>query len=350
MLALSETAFNRARSRQLILPVLLISVILLFFLNIGIGGVAIDLSTIVNVLLGNSQQEMQNAIIWQIRLPRLILAFVVGAGLSICGAAMQAIFRNPLADPGLIGVSSGAVLGAIMVIVLGNSLLAGFVDKFGLYALPLGAFIGCLLICAFIYRLSSGQGQLSVISLLLAGIAVNAMVGSVTGVLTYISDDQALRDMTFWSMGSLAGNSWSLLMPSLCAIIVSIVALLRLAKPLNLYLLGEAQAKHLGVGVDQLKKQVFFFTALCVGASVAICGMIGFVGFIVPHLLRMIIGPDHRYLFPASILFGGSLLALADLIARTIIIPSEVPIGLITSAIGGPFFMAVLLKSYKKLN
>lgn len=350
MLTLNNASFNRDKARQLLLPTLVAISAALLLASIAIGGVKVEFGQLLHVLAGNSENQMHNAIIWEIRLPRLILAFIVGAGLSISGAAMQAIFRNPLADPGLIGVSSGAVLGAVLVIVLGNTVLSGFVAQFGLFALPVGAFLGCAGVCLFIYRLSSGQGTFSVISILLAGIAVNAIVGSITGVLTYLSNDQELRDMTFWSMGSLAGNSWSLIIPSLLAICIAIAFMLKLAVPLNLYLLGENQAKHLGISVTKLKKQVFLFTAVAVGSSVAICGMIGFVGFIVPHLLRMVIGPDHRYLLPASIVFGGFLMTLADLIARTIVMPSEVPIGLITSAIGGPFFLAVLLKSYKSLR
>lgn len=350
MLALNNQALAREKSRQILFPLLVVLSVVALFASATIGGVNIDFSNVFSLLIGSEADNMESVILWEIRIPRLVLAFIVGAGLSVSGAAMQAIFRNPLADPGLIGVSSGAVLGAILVIVFGNTLLSGFVAQFGLYALPVGAFLGCALVCLFIYRLSSGQGTFSVISILLAGIAVNAIVASITGFLTYISNDQELRDMTFWNMGSLSGNSWSLMTPSLIVIVVSSIAMVRLATPLNLYLLGENQAKHLGISVTKLKKQVFLFTALAVGASVAICGMIGFVGFIVPHLLRMVIGPDHRYLMPGCIIFGGLLLSVADLVARTIVLPSELPIGLVTSAIGGPFFLAVLLKSYKSLR
>jgi iron complex transport system permease protein len=287
--------------------------------------------------------------LWEIRLPRVVLSLITGAGLGVCGAAMQAIFRNPLADPGLIGVSSGAALGAVSVIVLGNTLFSEFSTVFGLYAIPLGAFFGCLAVCSFIYRLSAFSGQFTVISLLLAGIAVNAIVGAFIGVLTLVSNDQELRDLTFWSMGSLAGNHWALIFPSLAAIIIAIIGLYRLSQPLNLYLLGEAQAKHLGLNVNALKKRVFVLTALCIGAAVAVTGMIGFVGFVVPHLIRLIVGTDHRYLMPGSMLLGALLLTASDLLARTIILPAEVPIGLITSALGGPFFLIMLMKTYKNM-
>lgn len=320
----------------------------MFFIALSKGGVAISINEIITIISKKTDDQLKNAIIWQIRLPRLVLAMVVGAGLAACGAAMQAIFRNPLADPGLIGVSSGAALGAVATIVLGTSLFSNFSDSFGIYAVPVGAFLGCIGVCIFIYRLSAHSGQFTIISLLLAGIAVNAIVGSLIGVLTLISNDQQLRDLTFWSMGSLAGNHFTMMLPTLALIIASCLALLRLAKPLNLYLLGEVQAKHLGINVTKLKKQVFVCTAVCTGAAVAITGMIGFVGFIVPHIVRLILGPDHRYLMPASMLGGALMLGLADLFARTVMLPAEVPIGLITSAIGGPFFLIMLLKTYQQ--
>lgn len=288
-----------------------------------------------------------SAVLFDIRLPRVVLSIAVGAALGISGAAMQALFRNPLADPGLIGVAGGGALGAVIVIVLGNAWFANFTQTVGLYALPLGAMLGCLSVCAIIYKLSNQQGQFTIITLLLAGIAVNAIVGSMIGMLTLISDDSELRELTFWTMGNLGGNHWSLTLPVLICIIISLFGLSRLAKPLNLYLLGEAQAQHLGIAVSSLKKQVFFFTALAVGAAVSISGMIGFIGFVVPHLVRILIGPDHRFLFPVSMLLGASLLTLADIIARVAIIPAELPIGIVTSAIGGPFFLAVLYQQTK---
>ncbi|TMN71947.1 iron ABC transporter [Pseudoalteromonas sp. S1727] len=348
MLALGSTLITQQQQRRFAIPALFIACIVMFFIALSKGGVTISISEIIAIINQTAEDQLKHAIIWQIRLPRIVLAMIVGAGLAACGAAMQAIFRNPLADPGLIGVSSGAALGAVATIVLGTSIFANFSDSFGIYAVPVGAFLGCIGVCVFIYRLSAHSGQFTIISLLLAGIAVNAIVGSLIGVLTLISNDQQLRDLTFWSMGSLAGNHFAMMTPTLCIIIACCIGLLRLAKPLNLYLLGEAQAKHLGINVTKLKKQVFIYTALCTGAAVAITGIIGFVGFIVPHIVRLILGPDHRYLMPASILGGALMLGLADLFARTVILPAEVPIGLITSAIGGPFFLIMLLKTYQQ--
>ncbi|WP_405597148.1 MULTISPECIES: FecCD family ABC transporter permease [unclassified Pseudoalteromonas] len=348
MLALGSTMLTGHKQRKMAIPCLLIACVLMFFTALSQGGVNLSFSEIIAIINNLESDSLKNAIIWQIRLPRIVLAMAVGAGLAACGAAMQAIFRNPLADPGLIGVSSGAALGAVATIVLGTSLFTNFSNTFGVYAVPIGAFLGCIAVCVFIYRLSAHSGQFTIISLLLAGIAVNAIVGSFIGGLTLISNEQQLRDLTFWSMGSLAGNHFAMMLPSLCIIVISISLLMRLAKPLNLYLLGEAQAKHLGINVTRLKKQVFICTALCTGAAVSITGIIGFVGFIVPHIVRLILGPDHRYLMPASILGGALLLSFADLFARTVMLPAELPIGLITSAIGGPFFLLMLLKTYKK--
>jgi iron complex transport system permease protein len=317
-------------------------------LSLSIGGVSITAQQWLAILNQEPSAQGLTTVIVQIRVPRLVLAVVVGASLAASGAAMQAMFRNPLADPGLIGISSGAALGAIVTIVLGSSVLAQFVTVFGLYAIPVGAFMGAVAVCACIYRLTLRGGQFNVISLLLAGIAINAIVGAFIGILTMLSNDQELRDLTFWSMGSLAGNTFAMTLPALLVMLLSCFALFKQGIALNLYVLGEQSAKHLGVDVTRLKKRVFLFTACAVGSAVALCGMIGFVGFIVPHIVRMLLGPDHKYLMPASMLGGAILLSLADLLARTVILPSELPIGLITSALGGPFFLWMLLKMQSK--
>ncbi|NUZ11156.1 iron ABC transporter permease [Pseudoalteromonas sp. McH1-7] len=347
MLALEQSLIPADVARKWMIAGLAVGCVLVSVIGLTVGGVDISYERLIAILFSSHEDTLEQAVIWQIRMPRLVLAVIVGAGLGACGAAMQAIFRNPLADPGLIGISSGAALGAISTIVLGSSLLSDFTAYYGIYAVPIGAFLGCLCVCSIIYRLSSQGNRFTIVSLLLAGIAVNAIVGAVIGILTLISSDQQLRDLTFWSMGSLAGNSFQMIIPSLCLMLACCFGFSRLAQPLNLYLLGEQQAKHLGVDVVSLKKKVFAFTALCTGAAVALTGIIGFVGFIVPHIVRLLIGPDHRYLLPASMLGGAILLCLADLLARTLILPSELPIGLITSALGGPFFLIMLVKTYR---
>jgi iron complex transport system permease protein len=347
MLALSQSFISIESAKRLLVIGSFVLCITIGLVSLAIGGVEISLNQLIDILSYEKADSFQHAVIWEIRLPRLLLTMAVGAGLAASGATMQAIFRNPLADPGLIGITSGAALGAIATIVLGNSLLSSFSESYGIYAVPTGAFLGCLIICSLIYKLSSQGNQFTIISLLLAGIAINAIVSAFIGILTLISSDSELRDLTFWGMGSLAGNSFKMIIPSLVIISGCCICFFKIAKPLNIYLLGEQQAKHLGVNVTALKKQAFIFTALCVGASVSLTGMIGFVGFIVPHIMRLLMGPDHRYLMPASILGGAMLLSLADILARTLILPSELPIGLITSAIGGPFFLIMLFKTYQ---
>jgi iron complex transport system permease protein len=335
---------QRGEWQRFSIPICLSLLVSISILALMVGAVPVSVKDLLTLIPSVQENTLGGTVLFEIRLPRVLLSLFVGAALGVCGAAMQALFRNPLADPGLIGVAGGGALGAVTMIVLGNSLFSGFSQSIGIYALPIAAMLGCLSVCAIIYKLSNRQGQFTIITLLLAGIAVNAIVGAVIGVLTLVSDDSELRELTFWTMGNLGGNHWSLTLPVLILIAISLVGLLRLAKALNIYLLGESQARHLGIPVAKLKKAVFFYTALAVGAAVSISGMIGFIGFVVPHLIRLLIGPDHRYLLPASMLLGASLLTLADIIARIAITPAELPIGLITSALGGPFFLAVLYK------
>jgi iron complex transport system permease protein len=283
------------------------------------------------------------AVILEIRLPRTLLGLLVGAALALAGAAMQGLFRNPLADPGLIGVSAGAALAAVSVIVLGSHGLAFLTGALGSFSLPLAAFAGGLVTTIVVYRLASRDGQTSVATLLLAGIAVNALCGAATGLLTYVADDQQLRTLTFWSMGSLGGAGWSQVGSAALLIALPLLALPLLARTLNALLLGEAEAGHLGIAVQAMQRVIVLLAALAVGAAVAVSGIIGFVGLVVPHLLRLALGPDHRTLLPGAALLGGSLLLLADLLARTLVTPAELPIGILTALLGGPFFLALLM-------
>ncbi|MDE8604339.1 iron ABC transporter permease [Marinomonas sp. RSW2] len=338
---------KRGKRQRMAIPLTLGLLFCSAFLALVVGAVPLsesDLLTYVSHGFAQTHSSLSTRVLFEIRLPRTVLSLFVGGALGLCGAAMQALFRNPLADPSLIGVAGGGALGAVAVIVLGHSMFPQAMTVFGMYALPIGAMLGCLGVCAIIYRLSNRQGQFTIITLLLSGIAVNAIVGSLIGILTLVSSDSELRELTFWTMGNLGGNSWALTLPVLMFIFISLIGLSRLAKPLNLYLLGEAQAQHLGVSVSHLKKKVFIYTAMAVGAAVSISGTIGFVGFVVPHLVRILIGPDHRFLFPVSMLFGASFLTITDIIARIVIVPAELPIGLVTSALGGPFFLFVLYR------
>jgi len=287
--------------------------------------------------------DHHEAVILAVRLPRTLLGLLVGAGLAVAGAAMPGLFRKPLADPGLIGVSSGAALAAVAVIVLGSQGLAVLTQACGPFSLPLAAFAGGLATTLLIYRLASRDGHTSVTTLLLAGIAVNALCGAGTGLLTYLADDQQLRTLTFWLMGSLGGATWAEVGSTALLIAAPLLALPFLAPTLNALLLGEAEAGHLGVAAQSVQRLIVALAALAVGAAVAVSGVIGFVGLVVPHLLRLMLGPDHRLLLPGAALLGGSLLLLADLLARTVVAPAELPIGILTALLGGPFFLALLL-------
>ena len=283
-------------------------------------------------------------IVAQIRLPRVVMGLLVGAALAVSGAIMQGIFRNPLADPGLAGVSAGAGLGAALMIVLGGSLALPIAGLFSYAALPAAAFLGGLATTIILYGLSTRFGRTSIATMLLAGIALGALSGAATGVLVYIADDKQLRDLTFWGMGSLGGATWPKITTLAVVLAASFSALPFMARGLNALALGEAAAWHMGVSVERLKRLAIVIVAAMTGASVAVSGGIGFVGIVVPHVLRLAIGPDHRFLLPASALLGGALLVLADSVARTVVTPAELPIGIVTAVAGAPFFLWLLLR------
>ncbi|WP_201285393.1 FecCD family ABC transporter permease [Chelativorans xinjiangense] len=283
-------------------------------------------------------------IVYEIRLPRVALGILVGAALAVSGALMQGLFRNPLADPGIVGVSAGASLGAITVIVLGGTVLGPFVGLFGIYALPLAAFIGGLVTTLLLYRVATRQGQTSIATMLLAGIALAALAMALSGILIYMADDRQLRDLTFWQLGSLGGATWSKIGSAGPIIVLALASSSFLARGLNALALGEASARHLGIPVQRMKNTAILAVAAATGAAVAVSGGIGFVGIVVPHLLRLVIGPDHRYLLPAAALLGASLLLLADAVSRTVVAPAELPIGIVTAVFGAPFFLWVLLR------
>ena len=283
-------------------------------------------------------------VIYNIRLPRMILGVLVGAALATSGLLMQGLFRNPLADPGLVGVSAGAGLGAVGIIVLGTTMLAPLTGLLGIYSLQIASFIGGLITTFILYRVATKAGQTAIATMLLAGIAIGALAGAITGVLVYVATDSQLRDLTFWGLGSLSGANWTKIMASGPIIVVALTASAFLAKGLNALTLGEATAGHLGLPVQRFKLAAIVAVAAATGASVAVSGGIGFVGIVVPHLLRLVIGPDHRYLLPASALLGASFLLMADAVSRLVVAPAELPIGIVTAAVGGPFFLWILLR------
>ena len=289
----------------------------------------------------------QRATLIDIRLPRIALGLLVGAALGISGAAMQGLFRNPLADPSLIGISSGAALAATFVVIVGDAVSYKLPQIFQLFAFPFFAFLGAIATTIIIYRLATIGGQTVVSTLLLAGIAINALAQSFSGFLTFYATDTQIRTLTFWKLGSLGGGTWSSVLAVLPFVAVPILYFPRLARPLNALLLGESEAGHLGFDIEKIKKITIVLVALAVGAGVAFTGLISFVGLVVPHLLRLVIGADHRRLLPASALLGASLLLVADLIARTLVAPAEMPIGVLTAITGAPFFLWLLLRDRK---
>ncbi len=279
-----------------------------------------------------------------LRLPRTLLCLLVGANLALCGAMMQGLFRNALADPAIIGVSSGAALGAAGAIFL-SSLVIPFTSTLSTELLvALFAFLGGLIVTFLVLRIASTRHGTSVSVMLLAGIAVTALAGAGIAILSYFADDTVLRNIVAWQLGSLVGANW--VMVSLCALVsMALFAfIMPVAKPLNALLLGESEARHLGVDVQRLKYTLVVLTALAVGVSVACVGLIGFVGLVVPHLIRLLVGPDHRYLLPLSGLLGACFLLLADLLARTLFMPIELPVGVVMGCIGAPFFIFLLMQ------
>ena len=288
-----------------------------------------------------------NTILFDIRLSRICLAFLIGAILAISGAVMQGLFRNPLAAPSLIGVSSGASVGASIVIVLTGAWLQTNA-VLGLSVVALGAFIGSFLITLLVFRLSTSSLGTSVTTMLLAGIAISALGGAVNSLLSYFADNEMLRQISIWQMGNLSTANWTRV--SIVAVVAVVVLILfpRESKSLNALLLGESEARHLGIDVQRVKKKLILLTTLGIGTAVAVAGMIGFVGLIVPHIVRLLIGPDHRWLLPVSALAGGILLLIADTLARVIIAPVELPTGILTAILGAPFFIMLLIQQRRE--
>lgn len=331
------------RSQAVALAIAVVTLIAVF--AIGTGAVRIAPVDVVRILAtpqGGETAPTLRVVVWNVRLPRVLLALVAGAGLAACGVLMQALFRNPLADPALIGVSAGAGLGAVGIIVLGTTWFAGLNQLFGIWSLPLAAFAGALGTAAIVFRLASRDGQIEPTTMLLCGIAINALMGAAIGLLTFVATDEQLRNLTFWTLGSLGSASWSLLLATSVPLAAVLLASPWLAPRLNALLLGESEAIHLGVPVEQLKRVVILLTAATAGAVVAACGIIGFVGLVAPHVARLLIGPDHRGVLPLAALLGAALLTGGDLVARTLVRPAELPIGILTALIGGPFFLWLL--------
>lgn len=318
---------------------------------VGVGAVAISPLQAVGILLdacglssGVAYAPDQAAVLLAVRLPRVLLGVVVGGTLGMCGAALQSLFRNPLADPGVLGVSSGASLGACLAVVIGFSGV-GFAlpAAFEPYAISLAAFLGALVVTGFVALLVRSRAGITTV--LLVGIAISALAGAATGVLTFVATDEQLRSITFWSLGSLAGATWTSLAGALPFIVPALLLLPFTARSLDALALGEREAEHLGVRVVRVRRAVVLLSALAVGAAVAATGGIGFIALVSPHLVRMIAGPRARITMIGGALVGAALLVLADLTARTVVAPAELPIGVVTAIIGTPVFLWLVLRA-----
>lgn len=329
---------------KLIITYLTVSLGLTIILATTLGAAHISPFTVLKILFAKlpliknlitpSWTIGEATIILQIRLPRIILGVLVGAALSIAGTTMQGLFKNPMADPYIVGISSGAALGAISTIVFGLTI-------FGMYTIPLMAFIGAAAAIFLVYNIASVRRKLPVSTLLLAGIAVTLFLSAIISLMMYISGEK-LHGIVFWLMGGLWGRNWNHVMMAFPFIFLGAIIIYIFARDLNVMLLGEEPAQHLGIEVETLKKIIILSTSLITAAAVSVSGIIGFVGLIIPHAMRILIGPDHRILLPSSALVGGIFLVWADTLARTIISPIELPVGIITALFGAPFFIYLL--------
>jgi iron complex transport system permease protein len=329
----------------------LIYIIGLFFL-ITMGLIAVVLGPVdihfLDSLFVNAE-FVESYILWQVRLPRILFSMAVGASLGLAGALTQGLFRNPLADPGLLGVSSGAAAAAAAAIVFSGYFPWGVPDALRVWVLPSAAFCGALGICFSLDRLARWLTPGSVIGLLLTGIAINALVAAFIGLSTYLASDEQLRNLSFWTMGSLAGANWMVLSLMMFVLMVAFLCSQKLTLQINALSLGDAVAGQIGINLKQLRQRIIVMVAFLSACAVAWCGMIGFISLIAPHISRAMVGPDHRQVLPLSMLLGALLLLLADTLARTVAIPAEIPVGIFTALLGAPFFLSLLAKQRKEL-
>ncbi|WP_412469138.1 FecCD family ABC transporter permease [Pedobacter sp. KLB.chiD] len=325
--------------------------------SLALGAMRIPLKEVIDTLthtmgftlFGSTDHGINESVIMMIRLPRTLMGVLVGAALGISGAAIQGIFKNPLAEPGLVGISAGASLMAVLIIAFETFLFSGLIQLLGYYLLAFGAFAGAGITAMLVYNLSKVNGQANVSTMLLAGIAINAMAGALTGLVTYLADEQKLRSITFWMMGSLGGATWQNVSCLFPFVGIAVVGLPFLARGLNLFAIGENQVELIGLNPNQIKILVIVLATMAVGASVAVSGIIGFIGLLIPHLTRLLGGVDHRFVLPVSALMGALVLTLADMVSRLIVQPIELPIGVVTALMGSPVFLYILIKDKKKL-
>ena len=343
---------RRSRARRVLL-LLALALVLVMIASTMFGAVEISIPQLIAILgqkaglvVGVDFTQQQANVLWAIRAPRIVLAVLFGAGLAVSGATIQGLFRNPLADPALIGVSSGAAFASVITIVAISFLPAWWRE---LPLLPVAGFAGGLAATLLVYFFGRTSWHGSIATMLLAGIAISAFANAFIGLITSVANDAQLRSITFWMLGSLGGANWHGVSIALPPILLAILGMLFQSRALNALLLGETEAGHLGYSVALTKRIVIALSAVLVGVAVAMSGIIGFVGLVVPHLLRILIGPDHRYLIPGSAFLGGGLLCFADLLCRTVVAPAEVPVGVVTAIIGAPFFLWLIARERKRV-
>lgn len=342
--------FRPGTSRANTWPVIWLIVLTLASLMIASSVGAVPIGWRDWLALWHAEASGNSYVLWQIRLPRTLLALLAGGMLGIAGALAQGLFRNPLADPGLLGVNSGAACAAALTIVFADSLPWAWPAALRPWLLPVTAFAGALLVCYALDRVARWITPGSIAGLLLTGIALNAMAVAVLGLCTYLSTDEQLRSLSFWTLGSLAGAGWMIVGIAVVMLLTTVWQVRKLANAMNALALGEAAAAHVGIEVSSLRARTILLVALLVGTTVAWCGMISFVSLIAPHLVRTLHGSDQRQVLPLSILFGGLLLLVADTLARTMASPAEIPVGIFTALLGGPFFLMLLNQSRERIG
>lgn len=339
---------HRKGKRVIVLTGLSLLMIVVFLFSLTIGAVEISVLQTLSILFkpfGVSLaafSAVQEKVFLTIRLPRLLQTIMIGGALGISGAALQGLFRNPLVEPGLVGVSSGAALAAVIFIVFGVRFTSQVAPWLQSFLLPICAFAGGLVATITVYRLSQSFGKTHIALLILAGVAIIMLSQAFIGLSVFYADENQARAYTFWTLGDLGGATWSKLLFTFPLVLIPCLFLLQFSRPLNAMAVGEAEAFYMGVNVERMKMTVIICCALAVGTVVSLSGTIGFVGLIIPHMMRMSFGADHRLILPASALGGGILLIVADLFARTIVQPSELPIGIVTAMIGTPFLIYLI--------
>jgi len=341
------------KKNKFFFPVLILLLVLMLVAAIGFGAVSIVpaemLTSLKNFFQGKPPANIYEAVFLQIRLPRVLLCAITGAILSVSGVLMQGLFRNPIVEPGLIGTSSGAAFGASVVFVLASHMSVALKNVLGPLLVPVFAFGGGLLATYVVYMFARSSGRVSILSLLLTGLAVNAIGLSGMGFMSYIARDPQARSIIFWNLGTFSGATWTQVGIVGAVALAMFLMALRYSRNLNALLLGEAEATYLGVDADRFKRRVMIINTAMVSVATAFVGVISFMGLIVPHVLRLLIGSDNRQLLPASMLMGALLLTLADFGARMLLAPAEIPIGIITSLVGAPVFL-LLLKKFDIIN